>query len=170
MIDQKWSGLEGASDLELRVYSEDKDCQKAGKLLSEIDLYPSIAANGSGRPGVKFDFISSNTKKRKEVLSPDCSKFTNLDFSLSVFEHLPTMRNRANVSFEPEEGLGRILPVASVDHFGQEITIGLSKNGSSWVLYNLASVYWRIKGDAPKAIECARRAIYFSPRYSYYSF
>lgn len=163
--------MEGASDLELGVYSQDKDCQRAGKLLSEVDLYPSIASNGSGRVKIEKEFTeSTNAKERKNPLVPDCGKFTNLDFSLSVFEHLPAMLNRANVSLDKEENLERYVPVPSVDQFGHDITISLSKNSSSWLHYNLASLYWRMKGDAPKAIECARRAIYFSPRYLFYLF
>lgn len=38
------------------------------------------------------------------------------------------------------------------------------KNSSSWVLLNLAAYYWRIKGNALEAVECLRRALYFSPR------
>ena len=38
------------------------------------------------------------------------------------------------------------------------------QNRTSWVLYNMATFYWRIKGEAGQAIECARRALHFSPR------
>lgn len=38
---------------------------------------------------------------------------------------------------------------------------GVLQNMSSWVLYNMAALYWRIKGDAPSAIECVRRALFF---------
>ena len=38
---------------------------------------------------------------------------------------------------------------------------GVLQNMSSWVLYNMAALYWRIKGDAPSAIECIRRAMFF---------
>lgn len=167
VIDQKWSGLEGAADLELRVYSQDKDCLRSEKLLSEIDLYPGIASNGSGRQGIEYKIGGSSNKKekKKHMHVPECTKYATVDFSLSLFEHLPAMRNRANMTSEPQKNLERFMPMASVEQFGHEITAGLSKNGSSWLHYNLASLYWRIKGDAPKAIECIRRAIYFSPRY-----
>jgi len=37
------------------------------------------------------------------------------------------------------------------------------QNKTSWVVYNLASFYWRMKGDPSAAIECIRRALHFSP-------
>lgn len=37
------------------------------------------------------------------------------------------------------------------------------QNKTSWVLYNLASFYWRMKGDMNAAIECIRRALHYSP-------
>ena len=39
------------------------------------------------------------------------------------------------------------------------------QNKTSWVLYNMAAFYWRIKGDPYHVIECARRALHFSPKY-----
>ncbi|GJQ65172.1 hypothetical protein Trydic_g7313 [Trypoxylus dichotomus] len=36
LIDKKWSGVEGASDVETRVYTQDPDCLKAGMLLTLI--------------------------------------------------------------------------------------------------------------------------------------
>ena len=37
------------------------------------------------------------------------------------------------------------------------------QNSTSWVLYNLAGFYWRMKGDLNQATECLRRALHFSP-------
>ena len=33
----------------------------------------------------------------------------------------------------------------------------------SWLLYNLAGLYWRIIGNNYHALECIRRALYFAP-------
>jgi len=48
--------------------------------------------------------------------------------------------------------------------FGHQVTAGLEKNSTSWLHHNLASIYWRIRGDAPNAVECARKAVHFAPR------
>ena len=37
------------------------------------------------------------------------------------------------------------------------------QNGPNWVLFNIASLYWRIIGDPASAIECLRRAVHFAP-------
>ena len=38
------------------------------------------------------------------------------------------------------------------------------QRGPSWVLFNLASLYWRIVGNPRQAVECQRRAIHMCPR------
>ncbi|NXN08972.1 TTC17 protein, partial [Indicator maculatus] len=38
------------------------------------------------------------------------------------------------------------------------------QNSSSWVLYNMASFYWRIKNEPYQVVECAMRALHFSSR------
>lgn len=58
------------------------------------------------------------------------------------------------------------MPVNTVQQFGHEIAVGLAKNKTSWLFYNLGILYWRIKGEAPQAIECGRRAVYYAPRYT----
>ena len=35
--------------------------------------------------------------------------------------------------------------------------------GPNWALFNIASLYWRVVGDATNAIECLRRALYYAP-------
>ena len=37
------------------------------------------------------------------------------------------------------------------------------QNGPNWVLFNIASLYWRVKGDPSNALECLRRAIHYAP-------
>jgi hypothetical protein len=72
---------------------------------------------------------------------------------------------RANLSSGPELGLAAaVLGDRDVARFGYEVTLGLQRNSTSWLHYNLASIYWRIRGDAPNAVECARKAVHFAPR------
>lgn len=37
------------------------------------------------------------------------------------------------------------------------------QNSTSWVLLNIASLYWRVQGDTAEAIKCLRQALSFSP-------
>ena len=40
----------------------------------------------------------------------------------------------------------------------------MERSGKDWLVYSLAVQYWRIKGNPQKAVECARKALYFVPR------
>ena len=37
------------------------------------------------------------------------------------------------------------------------------QNGPNWILFNIASLYWRVVGDPASAVECLRRAVHFAP-------
>lgn len=51
----------------------------------------------------------------------------------------------------------------SVDVVGTRISRALEKDESSWVLGCLGALYWRVKGDAPNAINCLRMALKNAP-------
>jgi hypothetical protein len=72
---------------------------------------------------------------------------------------------RGNLSSSPELGLAAaVLGDRDVAQFGHQVALGLQRNSTSWLHHNLASIYWRIRGDAPNAVECARKAVHFAPR------
>lgn len=52
-IDEEWAGLESATELEARLYTTDADCIQAGRPLSDVDLYISVAEDGMNREGMK---------------------------------------------------------------------------------------------------------------------
>ncbi|GBP43674.1 Tetratricopeptide repeat protein 17 [Eumeta japonica] len=73
--------------------------------------------------------------------------------------------NRQNLSSDPELSLPeQIAPIMTVDQFGHWVANILKRNSSSWLHYNMASLYWRVRGNAPKAMECSRRAVHYAPR------
>lgn len=159
LIDKKWSGLEGASDVETRVYTQDPDCLKAGMLLSEINLFSTIFTNGSHR-GFSIDF-DHEIEDESADLTPDCEKFSDLGYSMFTYEHLQPMINRHNLSIPPKQVIEMDMDVSA--QFAEQIALALMKNSSSWIHYNLGAMYWRIEGDGLKAIECIRRALYYVP-------
>lgn len=163
VIDEKWSGLESASELISRVYSQVEDCMLADKLLTEMDIYESFGMNGTELKDLK-PFELEEVDKIHKKLQPDCSHFMDLEFSMYAYEHLQSMVNRSRLIIKPENLLKQLMPVDSVDEFGNRIAIALSKNRTSWFHYNLAVLFWRIKGDALRAVECARRSLYVVPR------
>ena len=50
----------------------------------------------------------------------------------------------------------------SVEEIGSRVTMALEQDGGSWVLYNLAALYWRVIGNVGQAIECLRHAIAYA--------
>ncbi|CAH2063047.1 unnamed protein product, partial [Iphiclides podalirius] len=84
---------------------------------------------------------------------------------MSAFEHLEGMINRENLTISPELYIPeKVSPIMTVDQFAHWLSGVLKKNSSSWLHYNLASLYWRARGNGPKAMECSRRAVHYAPR------
>lgn len=138
------------------------------------------------------DFLLNDNLEETENLVPDCMAAFPLDFSMYTFEHLRVnkhfisslsieiinihssykynivfqgMRKRQNLSQPKEKELIQYLsPGMGIEKFGSHIAYGLLKNKTSWLHHNLGAIYWRFKGDAYKAMECARRAIVTAPR------
>lgn len=75
------------------------------------------------------------------------------------------MQNRKNLTHKEELGLIKYLQLdTDLNQFGHQLAYSLSRNKTSWIYLNLASIYWRIKGNAYNALECSRRAIVCAPR------
>lgn len=82
------------------------------------------------------------------------------------------MKHREKLSAGPETSLPETMSATESsdttemtdEQFGRWLAGFLKKNSSSWLHYNMASLYWRVRGNAPKAIECSRRAVYYAPR------
>uniref|UniRef100_A0AAX7VM41 Tetratricopeptide repeat domain 17 n=1 Tax=Astatotilapia calliptera TaxID=8154 RepID=A0AAX7VM41_ASTCA len=140
--------------LEQRHYKEDADCVMAKVPLGDLDLYDGT-------------YVSLESKD----ISPRCTAPRRLQ-PFCLFDHLLKydLIERANLtspllskedpifsSLSPK--LGR-----SADEVGHRIHEGLLRNSSSWVLYNMASFYWRMKNEPQKAVDCVVRALHFSPR------
>ncbi|XP_012940375.1 tetratricopeptide repeat protein 17 [Aplysia californica] len=150
--------------LEQKFYKTNPDCIEAGKPLPEFDLYISTVLpleNKGIRPEEHIDINGSPNPHPK---APDCTAFMDLEFSMHAFEHLEGMKARHNLSGTPELGLkNAITHRENVDDYGHLVFEALNKNKTSWILYNMAAFYWRIKGNPYQAVECIRRALHHSP-------
>ncbi|XP_063907336.1 tetratricopeptide repeat protein 17 isoform X2 [Zophobas morio] len=158
-IEEKWSNLQGNPGMESKMALKNSDCLMNGKLANTVDLY-NIATNGSER--VKVDL----TTEKEDVTIyqvPECNKYSKIEFSLPEYQQFPSLHIDNIVTSAPEESLEKLMPMKSVQLFGHEIHNELVKNSSSWVHYNLGALYWRIKGNGPKAVDCSRRALLFVP-------
>ncbi|KAL8577739.1 hypothetical protein ACOMHN_065556 [Nucella lapillus] len=156
-----------SAGLEQKFYQSDPDCIEAGKPLPEFDLYISTVLpleNKGIRPEEHIDL--NKLLLNIPPLPPDCQAVTDLDFSIHAFEHLEGLKDRRNLSGTPELGLkNAITHRENVDDYGHLVQEALNKNKTSWVLYNMAAFYWRIKGEPFEAVECIRRALHYSPRH-----
>lgn len=75
------------------------------------------------------------------------------------------MVQRQNLSADAEYMYFSFGPIENVNQYGHWVARSLKKNSTSWLYYNMASLYWRAQGNAPKAMECSRRAVHYAPRY-----
>ncbi|KAL4622664.1 tetratricopeptide repeat protein 17 isoform X1 [Arapaima gigas] len=156
--------------LEQRHYKEDPDCVAARVPLGDLDLYDGTYISLESKGISPEDYVDPRSPLPPGLEKPDCSKILELPYSIHAFQHLRGVQERVNLTSpllskeDPifsslSHRLGR-----SVDEAGHRINQGLLRNSSSWVLYNLASFYWRVKNEPQHAVDCAMRALHFSPR------
>ncbi|VDI16436.1 Hypothetical predicted protein, partial [Mytilus galloprovincialis] len=111
--------------------------------------------------------IDFETVIRRYYEEPVC--MTEFSSSLEL-DNLPGMINRDNLQYQPESGLREVLqklggePAQRVEVIGTRIANALKKNMTSWILTNVAALYWRVEGDAKKAIDCLRLSLTTAPR------
>ncbi|KAJ8252638.1 hypothetical protein COCON_G00219500 [Conger conger] len=156
--------------LEQRHYKEDPDCVTAKVPLGDLDLYDGTYISLESKDLRPEDYLDSMSPLPPDLEEPDCSRIYELPYSIHAFQHLRGVQERVNLtspllsSEDPifsslSHKLGR-----SVEEAGHRIHEGLVRNSSSWVLYDLGSFYWRMKNQPKKAVDCAVRALHFSPR------
>ncbi|CAB3228683.1 unnamed protein product [Arctia plantaginis] len=161
IIKSLWAELERDTDI-TSLLSQDDNCVKAGEL-NLIDWYTSSLEDGKAKIGTEE--FSLHNINYGAIHVPDCKKISSLTFSMCVFEHLEGMIQRENLSSSPElSSPEELSPEVTMDHFGDWLAGVLKENSSSWLHYNMASLYWRVRGNAPKAMECSRRAVHYAPR------
>ncbi|XP_050299083.1 tetratricopeptide repeat protein 17-like isoform X2 [Anthonomus grandis grandis] len=157
-IEKKWCDIEENSNIGSRVNFEDADCLAAEKLFSELDLYNNMAINGTER-GIRIsipkDIKLDEERSSDKLTEPICVKLTPSKWSEPIL-------NRTNLVIEPEDALIRnFIPMKTLDEFGYFVVKALKENSTSWIHYNLASFYWRVKGKSQEAIDCLKLAIQF---------
>uniref|UniRef100_A0AAQ4RBY9 Tetratricopeptide repeat domain 17 n=1 Tax=Gasterosteus aculeatus aculeatus TaxID=481459 RepID=A0AAQ4RBY9_GASAC len=156
--------------LEQRHYKEDPDCVMAKVPLGDLDLYDGTYISLESKDIGPDDYVDSRAALPPDLEKPDCAKVFELPYSIHAFQHLRGVQERANLTSpllskeDPifsslSHKLGR-----SVDEVGHRIHQELLRNASSWVLYNMASFYWRMKNEPQRAVDCVVRALHFSPR------
>lgn len=129
--------------------------------IKEEEMYSTLKDKKYfNRINTKRMSTKSNEHKRID-LYPVCEAVT---FSMSCFEHLNSMMERKKLTMAPEASLHSDELGIMKESFVKMISLGLKQEPLSWKYAVLGSYYWRAKGNARRAIECARRAIYLAPR------
>nr|CAB3267326.1 tetratricopeptide repeat protein 17-like [Phallusia mammillata] len=150
------------TDLESRHYRRDKDCRSAGKRLPDFDMFVTSVLPLDHKDVEIYDHIKKRAKG--PFMEPNCSTLVELPFSIHAYDHLKGVQDRKNIPKQPMLGLKATLSFLEDEKNAATVIYeALQKNKTSWVLYNLASFYWRMKGDMDAAIECIRRALHYSP-------
>lgn len=157
--------------LEERHYAEEPACTHARVPLGDLDLYHGTYIALETKNIRPEDHIDVKHKPSGDLLSPDCMRILELAYSIHAFQHLRGVQERGNLSaplLSPEDPVFQALPLpmgtGSLDELGHLIHLALQQNKTSWVLYNMASYYWRLKNSPTQVAECAMRALHLSPR------
>ena len=149
--------------IEEKLYATDPDCLKVGRKVTQLAIFESTHSD--------FEFYDINMNLELASVDadgverePDCSQ-PPLEFSMQTFEHLIGVQNRNILTMEAEMSLSNLIPGdMDVKSFGSWVSSSLERNATSWISFNLATLYYRIMGNAREALECCRRALHFSPR------
>nr|XP_054588205.1 tetratricopeptide repeat protein 17 [Nothobranchius furzeri] len=156
--------------LEQRHYKEDVDCVMAKVPLGDLDLYDGTYVSLESKDISAEDYVDSRSALPPDLEKPDCANVFELPFSIHAFQHLRGVQERGNLTsplLSKDDPIFSSLSKKlghSVDEVGHRIHQSLLRNSSSWVLYNMASFYWRMKNEPQKALDCVVRALHFSPR------
>uniref|UniRef100_A0A672SP77 Tetratricopeptide repeat protein 17 n=1 Tax=Sinocyclocheilus grahami TaxID=75366 RepID=A0A672SP77_SINGR len=156
--------------LEQRHYKEDADCVTAKVALGDLDLYDGTFISLESKDINPEDFLDPISPLPPDLEKPDCAKILDLPYSIHAFQHLRGVQEKVNLTsplLSKDDPIFTSLSLKlgqSVDEIGHRIHQALLKNSSSWVLYNLASFYWRMKNEPRRAVDCVVRALHFSPR------
>lgn len=130
--------------------------------LKDDDMYSTLKDKKYfNRINTKRMITKSNEFKRDNDVYPVCE---DVPFSSSCFEHLNSMINRKRLQMSAEVSLHSDDIGVMKDSFVKMIKFGLQQEPLSWKYPVLASYFWRARGNAKRAVECARRAIYLAPR------
>ena len=146
--------------IEEKLYATDPDCLKVGRKVTQMAIFESTHSEFEFY-GVDFGMLDKAITVERE---PNCSH-PSLEFSMQTFEHLSGVQNRNNLTMDPETTLSSLISAEmDLKTYGNWVASNLELNSTSWISFNLATLYYRIAGNAREALECCRRALHFSPR------
>ncbi|XP_073460230.1 tetratricopeptide repeat protein 17-like [Aquarana catesbeiana] len=117
------------------------------------------------------EHVDFATPLQEPGVEPLCN--ANMAASMHTLDHLYGVANRAAIHYTGESQLKEVLqnlgkdkyPPQSLEQVGARIMKMLEKNQTSWVLSSMAALYWRVRGQGKKAIDCLRQALHYAPHH-----
>ena len=142
---------------------DDLDCGSSGNI-HEFDLFLSTIVSLEQKEISYTDFLELAIPPGTQLIEPICAPRPPLALSFIQFDNLAGVRNRSAMSGTPEASLRNSIPFRDkLDEFGHAVATALANNHTSWVLLNMANLYWRLRGVPSNAIECSRMSLHYSP-------
>ncbi|MGH0130486.1 UNVERIFIED_CONTAM: hypothetical protein FKN15_042355 [Acipenser sinensis] len=117
------------------------------------------------------EHIDFATPLQEPAVEPICN--ANLPATMHTLDHLNGVANRGGIHYTGESQLQEVLQNLGKDKYspqsfeqvGTRIAKVLEKNQTSWVLSSMAALYWRVKGQGKKAVDCLRQALNHAPHH-----
>ncbi|XP_074659865.1 tetratricopeptide repeat protein 17-like isoform X2 [Tubulanus polymorphus] len=147
-----------------------EECQQNPQGVTKINQFTSTWLSVT----TKSIEISAHVDLKSDLTSmkpgePSCDSFVKFDPSIDTMDHLRGVQQCESLSYSPEIGLKDVLQQLmggnnrDLDDIGTIIAHSMQQNDPSWVVANLAALYWRVKGHAANAVSCIRLALHLSP-------
>jgi len=144
-----------------------KGCASGGALDSFTSTWLSIGAKSIFLKD-EHDDSTLLVHLRKE---PKCMR---VPVSMVLPDHLSGVQRKADLVVVAESGLTKTFQTltgdfsfdVSVDLMATKVALSLEEQPYSWIVSAIASVYWRIEGNALESIECLRHSIFYAPKNS----
>ena len=148
--------------------SKHKRCNVAG---FKTDFFTSTWLSIGAKSICLHDDHDDSTLLMHINKEPKC---TSVASSMLLPDHLQGLKFKHDLEIVQETGLMKTFQSLtddfnldiSVDAMATKIALSLEEQPFSWIVSAIASVYWRIEGNAEEAIECLRHSIYYAPQNS----
>ncbi|XP_063724543.1 tetratricopeptide repeat protein 17-like isoform X2 [Symsagittifera roscoffensis] len=144
------------------MFSEGKEKERS---LMELDHYYSITLPLALFGISLSEHLGTYHKASLTPQPPNCGEHRQLTHvnNIHQFTNLRGMKESKDFVLRPEPSLRAIFSHQPLDQVGHIIQKSLQQNSESWVTYNLATLFWRIKGNSQEALKCVSHAIDLSP-------
>lgn len=118
-------------------------------------------------------------RPREDWEPPRCGVLQNAK-KAHTLEHLEGVAKRANLTMPPQKKLDKILKgsfkhlsssefgdrdfrkTVTLREAGERIRLAMADGENSWFVYQMAALFWQIKGHAKESIECLQKAYYWA--------